>query len=57
MGDLPKEKRKSGLILWVTYPRGGMASFLWVTYPDKKKRWRMVSFLWVTYPEKMMVSL
>ena len=31
------EKRKSGLILWVTYPGGGMALFLWVTYPGKKK--------------------
>ena len=36
MGDLPR-KRKSGLILWVTYPGEGMASFLWVTYPGKKK--------------------
>ena len=36
MGDLPR-KRKSGLILWVTYPGEGMASFLWVTYPDKQK--------------------
>ena len=31
------ERGKSGLILWVTYLGGGMASFLWVTYPGKKK--------------------
>ena len=30
------EKRKSGLILWVTYPGERMASLLWVTYPGKK---------------------
>ena len=56
MGDLPSGKRKSGLILWVTYPGGGMASFLWVTYPGKQKMENGL-ILWVTYPEKMMVSL
>ena len=50
------EKRKSGLILWVTYPGGGMAAFLWVTYPGKKKMENGL-ILWVTYPEKMVVSL
>ena len=28
---------ENGLILWVTYLVGRMASFLWVTYPGKKK--------------------
>ena len=45
----PSGKRKSGLILWVTYLGGGMASFFgWPTHV-KKNRWRMVSFFgWPT---------
>ena len=60
------EKGKSGLILWVTYPGEGMASFLWVTYPGKQKdgEWSHCMgdlprkndglIVWVTYPGKMM---
>ena len=54
MGDLPR--KNGGLILWVTYLGGGMASFLWVTYLGKKKIENGL-ILWVTYPEKMVVSL
>jgi len=52
MGDLPKEKEKSGLIVMGDLPRWKVEGGLIIMGDLPKWKKMMVSLWWVTYPDK-----